>query len=122
MKKTIILLFACSVALTGIGHTSTFFRWSSTQHDFGTISQGEAVSHTFEFINTSSEPLVITAVRASCGCTVADYSKDPIAPGTHGHIKATFNAEKLGTFLKTITIQSNANENPVLTLKGLVVK
>ncbi len=122
MKKTIILLFACSMALVSIAHTSLLFKWSSTQHDFGTIPQGKAVSHTFEFINTGSEPLVITGVKASCGCTVADYPKDPIAPGMNGHIKASFDAGKLGTFVKTLLVESNTSENPALTLKGFVVK
>lgn len=122
MKKTIILLIACFITMAGIAHKSTFFKWSSTSHDFGNIPMGKPVSHVFEFTNSSSEPLVITAVKASCGCTIAEYSKDPIAPGASGHIKASFDAEKLGTFVKTISIQSNANEAPILTLKGIVVK
>lgn len=122
MKKTIIILFACLVAFAALSNTASIFSWNETSFDFGSIPAGTPVSHEFEFTNTGTEPLIITAVQASCGCTVASYTQDPIAPGEKGHILSTYNAAKAGIFQKTLTVQSNAAENPVLTLKGTVVE
>jgi hypothetical protein len=122
MKKLTIIFFAICVAFVAYCHSAAVFNWSKTQHDFGNISKGNPVSHEFEFTNTGSEALLVTNVSTSCGCTVTNYSKDLIAPGANGYVKATFDANKLGAFVKTITVQSNANENPVLTLKGTVVE
>jgi hypothetical protein len=122
MKKTIVVLFACCIALAAASHTAAIFNWSETSHDFGSITQGTPVSHVFEFTNTGSEPLIITEVQTSCGCTVADYSREPIAPGAKGFINSTYNAAKAGVFSKTITVKSNAEESPVLTMKGTVIE
>lgn len=122
MKKISILLFASFVAFAALSNTTALIRWSSTSFDFGTIPQGEPVTHEFEFTNTGSEELSITNVLASCGCTVASFTKDPIAPGAKGHVTATYNAAKSGVFSKTLTVQSNVEENHVLTLKGTVIE
>lgn len=121
MKKSIIFLFASFIAFAAISNTAVF-NWTETSYDFGNIPQGEPVTHEFEFVNTGSEALIITGVQASCGCTVASYTTDPIAPGSKGQVTSTYNAAKAGVFSKTITVQSNANESPVLTLKGTVVE
>jgi hypothetical protein len=81
------------------------------------------VTHEFRFTNSGDGPLVISSVKASCGCTVTDYSKDPIAPGTEGYVKATYNAAKAGVFTKSVTVNANANESVVqLIIKGEVVE
>nr|HNH67158.1 DUF1573 domain-containing protein [Bacteroidia bacterium] len=68
------------------------------------ITEGEIVSYNFKFKNSGKAPLIITQASASCGCTVPEYSKDPIAPGQEGFIKVTFNSEgKHGMTSKTIT-------------------
>lgn len=122
MKKTVIIFLASFIAFVAYCHSAAVFSWSTTQHDFGNITKGVPVSHEFEFTNTGSEPLIVTSVNASCGCTVTNFSKDPIAPGANGYVKATFDAGKLGAFLKTVSVQSNADKNHVLTLKGTVVE
>lgn len=122
MKKVTIIFFASFIAFVAYCHSAAVFNWNTTQHDFGTIAKGNPVSHEFEFTNTGSEALIVTSVAASCGCTVTNYSKDPIAPGANGYVKATFDAGKLGAFVKTVTVQSNADESPILTLKGTVVE
>jgi hypothetical protein len=97
------------------------FSWASTTHDFGKIKQGTPVTHEFTFTNTGDVPLIISTVQASCGCTIADYTKDPIAPKGKGFIKATFNAAALGVFTKTLTVNANTEEGVVyLTIKGEV--
>lgn len=98
------------------------FTWTSTSHDFGKIKQGVPVTHEFEFTNTGDVPLIISTVQASCGCTVAAYTKDPVAPKGKGFIKATFNAASIGVFTKTLTVNANTEEGVVyLTIKGEVV-
>jgi hypothetical protein len=99
------------------------FSWIVTSYDFGKIKVNKPVAHEFRFTNSGDAPLVISSVQASCGCTVTDYSKDPIAPGSEGYVKATYNAAKLGVFSKTVTVSANAAESVVqLTIKGEVVE
>ena len=99
------------------------FSWNVTAYDFGKIALNKPVTHEFKFTNTGNAPLVISSVRASCGCTVTEYSKDPIAPGAEGFVKATYNAAKVGVFTKTVTVNANAEESVVqLTIKGEVVE
>jgi hypothetical protein len=75
-----------------------------TSFDFGKIPQGRPVTHNFEVVNKSTEPLVIDNVEASCGCTTPEWSEAPIAPGASSLIKVGFNASTEGKFQKTITI------------------
>lgn len=91
-------------------------------HDFGTIPEGPAAEHEFEFTNTGKEPIVISNVSASCGCTTPSYSKEPVLPGKKGKIKASYNTNgRVAPFTKSITINSNAGTK-VLTIKGEVEK
>ena len=99
------------------------FLWAQTTYDFGKITVNKPVTHEFRFTNSGDAPLVITSVQAACGCTVTDYSKEPIAPGSEGYVKATYNAAKIGMFSKTITVNANADESVVqLTIRGEVVE
>ncbi len=96
------------------------FKFDNDVYNFGTIKQGEKVEHEFVFTNTGNEPLVITRATGSCGCTVPVWPKEPIRKGESAKIKVTFNsAGKQGMQDKTITINSNAADNPkVLHIKG----
>jgi hypothetical protein len=98
------------------------FEWVSTTHDFGTIKKDVAVEHEFEFTNTGSEPLLISSVKASCGCTVTDYTKEQIPAGEKGYVKAKYNAAKVGVFTKSVTVTANTESGSVqLYIKGEVV-
>ena len=92
------------------------------EFNFGTIKQGESVTHEFTFTNTGKEPLILTNAQGSCGCTVPVWPKEPIQRGQKGSIKVTFNsAGKMGIQDKTVTITSNAKNSPrILHLKGTV--
>ncbi|PSR52908.1 hypothetical protein AHMF7605_04885 [Adhaeribacter arboris] len=80
-----------------------------SKHDFGNIKQGDVVEYTFNFKNTGNQPLLISDVGVTCGCTATDYTKEPVAPGKSGFVKAKFNsAYKSGMQNKIITIKSNA--------------
>lgn len=102
---------------------NAMFNWAQTTFDFGQIKMNNPVTHEFTFMNAGDAPLVITSVQASCGCTVAKYSKDPITPGSSGFVKATYNASKVGVFTKTITVNANTEEGIMhLVIKGEVVE
>lgn len=91
-------------------------------HDFGTIQEGPAAEYEFEFVNNGKEPIVISNVGASCGCTTPSYSKEPVLPGKKGKVKASYNTQgRVAPFTKTINITSNAGVK-VLTIKGEVEK
>lgn len=96
------------------------FAWSETTFDFGKIRHNAPVTHEFRFVNNGSEPLIISSVQASCGCTVAKYSRDPVAPGAEGFVIATYNAAAKGIFNKTVTVNANTDKSVVLSIKGEV--
>jgi hypothetical protein len=99
------------------------FNWTATVFDFGQIKINTPVTHEFRFTNTGDVPLVISSVQASCGCTIASFSEDPIAPGGEGFVKGTYNAAKLGQFTKSITVNANTADGVVqLTIKGEVTE
>ena len=98
------------------------FKFDQSEFDFGTVKEGEVVEHVFKFTNTGNAPLVIQNAVGSCGCTVPEPPKEPIAPGATSEIKVKFDSRgKVGTNNKTVTITANTNpETTVLTLKGNV--
>jgi hypothetical protein len=90
-------------------------------HNFGTIKQGEVVTHEFKFTNTGKEPLIINNAAGSCGCTVPEWPKEPIRPGGTGVIKVTFNsAGKANVQDKQVTITYDTDKTVVLHMKGTV--
>lgn len=122
MKKlalfTLFFVFCAAVSVTQAQTASSnskapHISFTETSKSFGEIKQGEVVSHTFTFKNTGKEPLIISSVQTTCGCTVANYTKDPILPGKTGEVKASFNSTgKFGGQNKVITVLSNADNNP----------
>lgn len=96
--------------------------FEATVVDYGTVEQGSDGNRTFTFTNTGKEPLILTNVRSSCGCTIPKWSRNPIAPGETTSIVVHYDTNRLGAIHKTITVTSNAkNGNVVLTIKGKVV-
>lgn len=100
------------------------FKFEKDEIDFGTIEQGESTTHEFKFTNTGSEPLIISKAEGSCGCTVPIFPKEPIMKNQTATIKVTFNSTgKSGIQDKTVTITSNAKQNPmIIHIKGTVLK
>jgi len=79
--------------------------------DFGDITQGDKVEHTFVFTNNGDTPLVISNVAVTCGCTAPNWPRTPIAPGATGELKVVFNsAGKMGKQNSVVRIYSNASE------------
>ncbi len=95
--------------------------FENLEHDYGTITQGANGDCVFKFKNTGNEPLILSDVRKSCGCTTPTWSKEPILPGQEGVINVGYNTNNVGTFSKTITVISNAtNATVTLIIKGTV--
>lgn len=96
--------------------------FAEESHDFGRITQGEKVSYSFRFKNTGKTDLIISDVRASCGCTVGEFPKEPVKPGMENFIQVTFNSQgKVGAQHKTITVVSNTQPNTKeLSIKALI--
>ena len=94
-----------------------------TSYNFGEMLQGESVTHEFILKNTGEADLIISAAKGSCGCTVPEWPKNPIAKGEEATIKVTFNsAGKSGKQNKTVTLVTNAIPNTkVLTINGNVI-
>lgn len=102
----------------------TSVKFEETEHDFGTIQEGDSVSYPFKFVNTGYHPLVITSAIGSCGCTVPDYPKGPIPPGKSSIVIVKFRSEgKGGKNMKTVQVVANTNPRiNVLTIKADVHK
>lgn len=84
------------------------FAFAATDHDFGTIKEGDKVSYTYKFTNTGEAPLIIQNAQPSCGCTVPDWTKEPIPVGGSGFVKAEFDSNgKPNIQNKTITVTAN---------------
>ncbi|MGW8122329.1 DUF1573 domain-containing protein [Roseivirga echinicomitans] len=98
------------------------FKWDNTLYNFGTIQAGEVVNYTFKFTNSGTEPLSIQSASASCGCTVPNYSRNPIAPGETGEIVVRYDSNgKVGQQSPVITIVANTNPRQSrLSLRGFV--
>ncbi len=91
------------------------FKFNEEKHDFGKVPQGTPVTTVFTFTNIGQEPLILTDVRPTCGCTIADYTKTPVKSNESGFIKITYNAAYAAPFTKTIVVTSNS-KTPVKNL------
>ena len=94
---------------------TTTMTFREYEHDFGTMNEGDVVTHVFEFTNTGDEPLLLSNCKGSCGCTVPQCPKEPIAPGATGTIEVKFNSKgKKNAQTKRVTI--DANTDPAQTI------
>ena len=96
--------------------------FAETEFDFGSIEQGSDAAHVFSYKNTGKEALVVSNVQTSCGCTIPEWTREPVKKKKTGEVKVKYNTHAVGTFVKTITVYSNASNSPVtLKIKGIVV-
>ena len=114
MKKIALLFsfFVLALAFQVQGQQSgPVITFKENTKDFGDITQGQQVAHTFVLTNTGNQPLIISNVAATCGCTVPSWPKEPVAPGKSAEIKVSFNsAGKVGQQNSVVRIYSNASE------------
>lgn len=99
----------------------TTIQWSETIHDFGNVKFNDPAAVDFTFTNNGDEPAIITSVKASCGCTATDYTKEPVMPGKTGKVTVTYNSKREGTFSKTVSVFFQGKEQAeTLIIKGVV--
>jgi hypothetical protein len=129
MKRATVLLFlicfTCFMLFSQKEHSNQkeAIVFTALTYDYGTIGIGSPGKCEFKFTNTMKKPLVIHNVKPSCGCTVANWPKEPIMPGKTGVIKLDYNTKIPGTFNKTITVSSNAaNSTVIIHIKGNVTR
>lgn len=123
MKHLFLLLFF-SIGLSNLifAQEGAVISFAEEKFSFGEIEEGPKVNHEFTFVNDGTEPLILSNVKASCGCTTPSWPKEPILPGDEGTILVTYNtARRVGSFNKSITITSNATEaTKVIYISGKV--
>ena len=112
MKKIALFLMTLVLSISfAAAQNSAKVEFDKTTHNFGAFSESNPIqTATFTFTNTGNGPLVIHQAVASCGCTVPEYTQEPIQPGKTGTIKVTYNGEGklLGHFRKSVTLRTNA--------------
>jgi Protein of unknown function (DUF1573) len=120
MKK-LLFVFAFLFVAT-FANAQGVIKFTKETHDFGKVEEGVQATHTFEFTNTGTAPVVISNAQPSCGCTTPDWTKEPVMPGKTGFVKASFNSTgRPGNFNKNITVISNSETPQIaLTIKGEV--
>ena len=104
-------------------HPKDAIIFTALVYDYGNIEVGSPGKSVFKFTNMMKKPLVISNVKPSCGCTVANWTKTPVLHGKTGVITLHYNTKIPGTFNKTITVRSNAkNGTVILRIKGNVIR
>ena len=105
----------------GADKSVTTVSMDQSEKNFGNIPLNEKREHIFKLVNTGNKPLVIYDVVTSCGCTKAEYGKEPVRPGETLELKVIYNAEDKGRFRKNLTVYCNAEDSPLkLTVVGVV--
>jgi hypothetical protein len=128
MKKLFLsfsLLFVASLAINTVSaqiDKGAKIEFSKEVHDYGNIKYDGDPYCSFEFKNTGNEPLIISNAKGSCGCTVPEWPKEPIAPGAKGAIRVKYDTKRPGPINKSVTITSNAINSPdmIIRIKGEV--
>jgi hypothetical protein len=124
MKKIILSISALvlTTALFAQKTVADVAKFASESIDLGKIKQGVPTTATFTVTNVSKEPLIIEQANPTCGCTIGDYTKSPIAPGKTGTITATYNAASASHFTKTLTVKfAGVDEIKNITITGDVL-
>jgi len=122
-KKIIkIFLIVCNFSMVGFGQLESPILFEEERHVFGNIREEDGpVTHEFKFKNDTKEDIVLSNVKASCGCTTPAWSREPVHPGSEGFIKVQYNPRnRPGPFKKSLTVRSNRGVS-VLYIEGQVV-
>jgi len=125
MKKNVLILLAFLFSVSFVNaqesKQGSEISFEKLHHDYGEIFQTENGEYEFKFKNTGSEPLILTDVRSSCGCTVPEWPRNPILPGQSSSVKVKYNTNIVGPINRQVTITSNAKNSPsILRISGQV--
>ena len=121
LTAVILGLYFSANAQQTVTDTTLVIQFETLVHDYGTIAKGSDGTCEFVFTNMGQTPLIVNKAQASCGCTVPEWTREPVQPGKTGTIKVKYNTNIVNAFTKTVTVTSNAKNSPVvLTIKGTV--
>jgi len=125
MMKKLLVYLTLLIGIFSFAQSGAKIEFKEETINYGEVEKGKDNGiRIFEFTNTGDQPLIIKNAKSSCGCTVPEWPKEPIAPGGKGQIKVQYNMNP-GPISKTITIETNATnkENGMIPLriKGTVV-
>ena len=103
-------------------YNSPVMKFEVTEHDFGTINEGDVVETVFKFKNTGKSELIVSKAKASCGCTIPQWPKKPVMPGEEAEIRVKFNSRgKPNKQQKRITLTTNTTKGKeILIIKAFV--
>lgn len=122
--RRFIFIFICCLFVNLLTAQNEKLRFEKVKHDFGTIYKGDKADVTFDFVNQSNEVVQLTTVKASCGCTTPNWTKEPVNGGGKGYVSASYDSHRVGQFTKTITVvyDTTGTVQPVtLTITGNVL-
>jgi hypothetical protein len=125
MKKMLFtsLIFVLLSGFVLAQPQGAILKFDKLVHDYGTVYQGADGNCEFKFKNTGDEPLVLSNVRSTCGCTIPQWPKEPILPGQSAAIKVSYDTKRIGAINKQITVLSNATESSLtLSIKGTILQ
>lgn len=129
MKRNIMIM-VLGIAMPILAHaqdknnifSAATLQFKTTEKDFGNLVEGPTAEYDFDYVNTSSQPVSITNVATSCGCTTTNWTKEPIAPGQSGSIHVVYTTQNhVGVFTKQITVNTTTATTQ-LSIKGTVAK
>ena len=116
--RTLLLVFTLSLALNIEAQTTgPAIEFTTQVVDYGEIEKGSDGVRVFEFINSGNQPLIISKVYSSCGCTIPKKPEAPIKKEKKGEIQVKYDTNRVGPIRKTITVNSNAESTPIVSLK-----
>lgn len=130
MKTILFILFSSLFFCVGISQeiqpngSGAQIQFLSLIYDYGVVKRGGDGRGNFKYINTGTQPLIISSVKSSCGCLVPNWNRTPINPGDTGMISCKYDTKRIGTINKSLTVISNSIQNPrqVLRIKGMIYK
>lgn len=132
-RGIILLLTLFCIASTAFSQSSSndsarmryaLAKFDRFSHDFGKIQRGEDATAVFSLVNQGLAPLVVENITASCGCTVAEWDKEPLMPQDTMQIKVSYNSNIVGAIKRSVVVKTNdiKRTRTLLTITGNVVK
>lgn len=123
-----LLLFTAGISAQTINTTDNSLNagkveWINRQVNTGDVPFGVPATREFQLKNISTENLMILKVKSGCQCTVAEFSKEPIAPGQTATIKVTYDGQREGAFYRIVMVVTNFDtvQSVPLVLTGKVL-
>jgi hypothetical protein len=123
LRLLVCILLGLVWGLNAQAQDAAKIKFEKTTHQFGELKKGAPAEYAFSFTNVSEEPVTLTRVKASCGCTTPAWTREPVAPGETGEIKVKYNTNRIGPFTKTVTVnygEQGITRPIVLYIKGQV--